>query len=54
MTLRKKAIDNNVKNIPEREETREVKRNTIKNKSLPKKNKTKKFHKTMKILLQNY
>ena len=39
MTLRKITIDNNVKYIPKGEQTREIKQNTIKKKSSPRKQK---------------
>ena len=42
MVLRKITIDNSVRYIPQKEQTREVKQKTIKNKSTPRKqNKTK-------------
>ena len=37
MTLRKKTVDNSVKCIPKSEQTREIKQNTTKNKSFPRK-----------------
>ena len=37
MTLPKITIDNGVKYVPKSEQTREIKQNTIKNKSTPRK-----------------
>ena len=39
MTLRKITLDNSVRYIPKIEQTREIKRNTIKNKTTPRKQK---------------
>ena len=47
MVLREITIDNSVRYIPKGEQTRESKKNTIKNKSTPRKL-NKKIHKTMK------
>ena len=53
MTLRKTTIDNSVKYIPQTEQFQErnIKPNTIKNISFPKKH-NKKLHKTIKITLK--
>ena len=37
MVLRKMTVDNSVRYIPKNEQTREIKQNTIKNKSTPRK-----------------
>ena len=53
MTVRKRTIDNSVKNIPQSEQTQSLstdsKPNTRNNVSNPKKAKRKIFHKTVKI-----
>ena len=51
MTLRKITIDNSVRFIPKSEQTSEIKQNTIKNKSSPRKQK-KVFHKIVKNSLK--
>ena len=52
MTLRKITIDNSVKYFPKGEQTREIKQNTIKNKTTPRKQ-NKKFSQNSKKFLKN-